>query len=134
MGHRHHKYHTRTYKRTLSLPCCLSVCLYSVGGAAALCYTSTTTIRFFPTAITLTTATMVTRPATFCYSLLAPHSVVLRSAILLHSSHQMIGLPSALFVKLIAAIKVGSGNVIQFNSVLMPRLKALSMCDNFRGV
>lgn len=46
----------------------------------------------------------------------------------------MIGLPSALFAKLIAAIKVGSGDVIQFNSVLMPRLKALSMCDNFRGV
>lgn len=46
----------------------------------------------------------------------------------------MIGLPSALFAKLIAAIKVGSGDVIQFNSVLMPRLKALSMCDNFGGV
>lgn len=43
----------------------------------------------------------------------------------------MIGLPSALFAKLIAAIKVGSGDVIQFNSFLMPRLKALSAYDNF---
>lgn len=46
----------------------------------------------------------------------------------------MIGLASAMFAKLIAAIKVGSGNVIQFNSVLMPRLKELPMCDNFIGV
>lgn len=123
------------YMRTLPLIAWLhvGVSLPSVGGAAALCYTSTTTVRFSPTAITLTAAAMVWRPATFCHSS-SLHTLVLQSAILLHRSHHMIGLPSALFAKLIAAIKVESGDVIQFNSVLMPCLKALSMCNNFRGV
>lgn len=117
---------------TASLPVTMS--LYSVGGAAALCSCCSTTARSFITTIVLIAATLVRSPSAFCHGLLAPHSATLQSAILLHSSHHVIGLPSALFAKLIDAIKVWSGDVIQFNSVLMACLKALFMCDNFTGV
>lgn len=104
------------YKYTFIALLPVGVSLPSVGGAAALCYTSNATVCFSPTAITFTAATMVRRLATFCHGC-SIHTVVLQSEILLHSSHHMIGLPSAMFAKLIAAIKVGRGDVIQFNSL-----------------
>lgn len=58
----------------------------------------------------------------------APLSAELQPAILLHSTHHMTGLASVLFAKLIDTIKVWSGDVIQFNFVLMACLRALSAC------
>lgn len=125
----HKSKHTLALPFTASLP--VGVSLPSVGGAAALCYTSSATVRFSPTAFTLTAAaTFRRRPAPFCHSRsLRRPTVVLQSAILLHSSHHMTGLPSALFAKLIATIRAGSGDVIQFNSrFLKARVTISQMC------
>lgn len=107
------------------------MCLYPLLGVLQLFVTLAAFQR--PTTISLIAAA-VWRPATFCHALLATHFVVLQSAIPLHSSHHMIGLPSGPSAKLIDAIKVWIGDVIQFCSVLKLCLKALIMCDDSRGV
>lgn len=62
---------TRTHTHPLPFIALLrvGVSLPSVGGAAALCYTSTAPARIFPTTVTLTAAAVVSSPVTFfCHS------------------------------------------------------------------
>lgn len=90
--------HKITHTFTLPFIALLSVCvsLPSVGGAAALCYTSTITVHFFQSAINLTASVIV---RCLLLSATVSCSVVLQSAIQVYHQH--------CFTKLIAVIKVG---------------------------